>query len=113
MKFIATQDFVQGLQNPLKIPDGSKEIVLKGTIVSVDDEMAHKDVHTFIRLHFMVPLDSERGKKTQAEIASLAEKMAQTVPGPKTNWHRTGALIGLAAIIATMLIYLFSFWLSH
>ena len=80
MKFIAPDDFSQGLRNPLKLPGGGTHIS-KGTEFSIGPDdipfdrsgcgLSGEDLETF-RLFFgagkLVPLDSDQGRQIKAEI---------------------------------------------
>jgi hypothetical protein len=79
MRFIAPDDFSQGLRNPLKIPGGAMH-VSKGTIFSIGPDdvpfdragrgLQGEDLETF-RTFFgagrLVPLDSDKGREIFAE----------------------------------------------
>jgi hypothetical protein len=111
--FIAAHGFVQGHENPLKIP-GSPMHVTRGAIIALDHEqMEHKDVKNFILWKHLLPMDSESGKQINLQCEKEKAATSPIAQNPKTDWHRAGALIGLAAILAAVLIYLLDYFLTR
>ena len=113
MKFIATRDFSQGLQNPLRRADGSQHLK-RGDVVDIAGDKPiterPKDEYLLYSPFFsdpplLVPLDGIEGRKISAEIKQVQERSRQSTPKPKTDWTRLAVWIALATLLAMILIF--------
>jgi hypothetical protein len=128
MKYIATRDFKQGLNNPLELPDGSRD-VKKGTIVEIDGDLPFEKLpkeeylkysNFFIFPPYLVPLDSDQGRQIQADVEGAkeleAEKMKaahDAISARTPKWYQKPVGIVLLGAIAIVVAAFALGLLSH
>ena len=115
MKYIATQGFVQGRENPLNLPDSPMHVATGMIVDLTDEQINHPHVEMFIRHKQLVVYESDDGKRVQTERKNLAarekeENRAKTLPMRIALWGLALTLIG---ILVAVLIHLSSFFASH